>query len=75
MGVVEVSDLLPAVEANRVDNRLVVVGSHARGKVQGARGGRQDLEGRKVSQLLVKSGERERSSFTFSGNHGVMKGI
>lgn len=46
VGVVEVSDLLPAVEANRVDNRLVVVGSHARGKVQGARGGRQDLEGR-----------------------------
>lgn len=43
--IVEICDLLPAIESNGVYNRLMVVGSHADGKVQKSRGRGKHLQG------------------------------
>lgn len=45
MRIVEICYLLPAVEPDCIDDRLVVVGAHADGKVQEARGRSQNLKG------------------------------
>lgn len=50
MRIVEICYLLPAVEPDCIDDRLVVVGAHADGKVQEARGRSQNL---KVKDAIV----------------------